>query len=206
MFPLGLGRNSAGSCALFGRPSHVPRDCPTPQVQASSPGGGTCAGSLVESGSVGASPGALRACLPAHFSPLCADRIPNPSLRGKVGALRRSLLRQMRGRAHGRRPGLRGVRLRSTASEHCRRPGRRVLLAVRGFLRTGGRLPASAGKRLSRRCSGDFMASPFCRGELPGFSCVSGRMAETQAAGKALSPARSRKRAECGRPGLPHSG
>lgn len=71
---------------------------------------------------------------------------------------------------------------------------------------TGGRSPASAGKRLSRRCSGDFMASPFCRGKLPGFSCVSGRMAETQAAGKALSPARSRKRAECGRPGLPHSG
>ena len=56
-----------GSCALFGRPSHVPRDCPTPQVQASSPGGGTCAGSLVESGSVGASLCALRACLPAHF-------------------------------------------------------------------------------------------------------------------------------------------
>ena len=58
-----------GSCALFGRPSHVPRDCPTPQVQASSPGGGTCAGSLVESGSVGASPGAFRACLPARRSP-----------------------------------------------------------------------------------------------------------------------------------------
>ena len=29
------------------------------------------------------------------FSPLCAGRSPNPSLRGKVGALRRSLLRQM---------------------------------------------------------------------------------------------------------------
>lgn len=95
---------------------------------------------------------------------------------------------------------------RRSPSEHCRRQRLRVLLAVRGFLRIGGRSPASAGKRLSRRCSGDFMASPFCRGKLPGFSCVSGRMAETQAAGKALSPARSRKRAECGRPGLPHSG
>ena len=139
-----------GSCALFGRPSHVPRDCPTPQVQASSPGGGTCAGSLVESGSVGASPGALRAHSSAHFFAALLVAKPEPFVRiearilrcaaksarcgvrfcgrcrthcpdvlpgrrlclrgvrlrstagGKVGALRRSLLRQMRGRAHRR--------------------------------------------------------------------------------------------------------
>lgn len=95
MLPLGLGRNSAGLLRALRTPIHVPRDCPTPQVQASSPGGGTCAGSLVESGSVGASPGALRACLPAHFFAALRGRSPNPSLRGKVGALRRSLLRQM---------------------------------------------------------------------------------------------------------------
>lgn len=206
MLPLGLGRNSAGLLRALRTPIHVPRDCPTPQVQASSPGGGTCAGSLVESGSVGASPGALRACLPAHFFAALRGRSPNPSLRGKVGALRRSLLRQMPDALPGRTARAKAWPARRPPSEHCRRPGLRVLLAVRGFLCTGGRSPVSAGKRLSRRCSGDVMASPFCRRELPGFSCVSGRMAETHAAGKALTPARSRKRAECGRPGLPHSG
>ena len=140
------------------------------------------------------------------FSPLCAGRSPNPSLRGKVGALRRSLLRQVPDALPGRTARAKAWPARRPPSEHCRRQRLRVLLAVRGFLCTGGRSPVSAGKRLSRRCSGDVMASPFCRGKLPGFSCVSGRMAETHAAGKALTPARSRKRAECGRPGLPHSG
>ena len=203
-----------GSCALFGRPSHVPRDCPTPQVQASSPGGGTCAGSLVESGSVGASPGALRAHSSAHFFAALLVAKPEPFVRIEARILRCAAKSARCGarfcgrcRTHcpdvlpGRRLCLRGVRLRSTAGG---RGGASFLPCGDSCAPAGVRLRAreAAFPAMFRRLG----ASPFCRGALTGFSCVSGRMAETHAAGKALTPARSRKRAECGRPGLPHSG
>lgn len=205
MLPLGLGRNSAGLLRALRTPIHVPRDCPTPQVQASSPGGGTCAGSLVESGSVGASPGALRACLPAHFFAALRGRSPNPSLRGKVGALRRSLLRQMPDALTGGMLGLRGVRLRSTAggrgcasflpclpcADSCAPAGVRLRAPGSGF---PGDVPATSWRRRSAAESS------------PDFSAFPAGWRKRHAAGKALSPARSRKRAECGRPGLPHSG
>ena len=95
---------------------------------------------------------------------------------------------------------------RRSPSEHCRRPGRRVLLAVRGFLRTGGRLPAGEESGFP----GDVPATSWrCRSAAersPDFPAFPAGWRKSHAAGKALSPARSRKRAECGRPGLPHSG
>lgn len=210
MLPLGLGRNSAGLLRALRTP--IPR----------SPGLPDAAGSGVLSGwrNLRRKPCRIRLCrrfsLRASGMPSCAflrrsarGANPDASLRGKVGALRRSLLRQMPGALPGRTARAKAWPARRPPSEHCRRQGLRVLLAVlavRGFLRTGGRPPAGEGSGFPGDVPATSWASPFCRGKLPAFSCVSGRMAETHAAGKALTPARSRKRAECGRPGLPHSG
>lgn len=191
-----------GSCALFGRPSHVPRDCPKPQVQASSPGGGTCAGSLVESGSVGTSPGALGHTLLRIFSPLCAGRTPNPSLRGKVGALRRSLLRQMPDALTGGGLACAAFAFGALPVAGAARPSCRARIPAhrRAFAceRREAAFPAMFRRRhgvavLPRRAPRIFLrfrqdGGKSCGGERGG------------------APARSRKRAECGRPGLPHSG
>ena len=202
MLPLGLGRNSAGLLRALRTP--IPR----------SPGLPEAAGSGVLSGwrNLRRKPCRIRLCrrlsLRASGTPFCAflRRAARGEPRCFVARQSRRVAALASAADAGRIVRAEAWPARRSPSEQCRRHRLRVLLAVRGFLRTGGRSPASAGKWLSRRCSGDVMASPFCRRELPGFFCVSGRMAETQAAGKALSPARSRKRAECGRPGLPHSG
>lgn len=150
MLPLGLGRNSAGLLRALRTP--IPR----------SPGLPDAAGSGVLSGwrNLRRKPCRIRLC--RRFSrrvsgmPSCAF-----FRRAAPGEARILRCAAKSARCGARFCGRCRTRSRAEAwparrspSEHCRRPGLRVLLAVRGFLRTGGRSPASAGKRLSRRCSG----------------------------------------------------
>lgn len=205
MLPLGLGRNSAGLLRALRTP--IPR----------SPGLPEAAGSGVLSGwrNLRRKPCRIRLCRhfsrrawahsSAHF--FAALRGSNPE--SFVARQSRRVAAFASAADAGRTARAEAWPARRPPSEHCRRQRLRVLLlpclpCADSCAPAGVRVRAreAAFPAMFRRLG----ASPFCRGALTGFSCVSGRMAETHAAGKALTPARSRKRAECGRPGLPHSG
>lgn len=209
MLPLGLGRNSAGLLRALRTP--IPR----------SPGLPDAAGSGVLSGwrNLRRKPCRIRLCrrfsLRASGMPSCAFLRRSARAKPEPFVARQS--RRVAALASAADAG-------RIARTHC--PGEGLACAASAF----GALPeAKAARPSCRACRAGIPvhrrafacerreaafpamfrrlgASPFCRGALTGFSCVSGRMAETHAAGKALTPARSRKRAECGRPGLPHSG
>lgn len=145
---------------------------------------------------------ALRACLPAHFFAALRGANPDASLRGKVGALRRSLLRQMPDAltggglacaafAFGALPGAGAAR----PSCRARIPAHRWAFACE---RREAAFPAMFRRRHERRRSAAERS--------PDFPAFPAGWRKVMRRGKGGAPARSRKRAECGRPGLPHSG
>ena len=168
MLPLGLGRNSAGLLRALRTP--IPR----------SPGLPEAAGSGVLSGwrNLRRKPCRIRLC--RHFSRRAWAHSSAHFFAALRGAKPESFVaRQSRrvaalasaadaGRAHGRRLGLRGVRLRSTAggkgcaSFFCRACRARIPAHRRAFA-------CGRGKRLSRRCSGGLERRRFAAERSPDF-------------------------------------